>query len=147
MGQVGSIRTLEKQIRRLKASEYMELRQLAEEIAQACAAEPDCRWDLNAPGELLAPTLARHADADEHAVRSRNDLQLWAVQNLPPALGLSAERVDLLHPTNTPADIAATLLYPVTDRPLPRVIPDRLRLEREAACRGARCGAGVPHAP
>src|SRR5579872_1349434 len=45
VGQVTSIRTLEKQIRRLKASEYGELRTLAEEIAQACAAEPDCRWD------------------------------------------------------------------------------------------------------
>ena len=37
VGQVSSIRTLEKQIRRLKASEYAELRGLADEIAQACA--------------------------------------------------------------------------------------------------------------
>src|SRR5580692_355217 len=49
VGQVCSIRTLEKQIRRLKASEYGELRALGEEIAQACAAEPDCLWDLTAP--------------------------------------------------------------------------------------------------
>src|SRR5208283_2272539 len=53
VGQVGSIRTLEKQIRRLKASEYAELRGLADEMAQACAAEPDCRWDLNSPAEPL----------------------------------------------------------------------------------------------
>ncbi len=33
-----SIRTLERQVRRLKASEYEELRGLAEEIAEACAA-------------------------------------------------------------------------------------------------------------
>jgi len=39
VGQVCSIRTLEKQIRRLKASEYGELRARAEELAQACAAE------------------------------------------------------------------------------------------------------------
>ena len=45
VGQVTSIRTLEKQIRRLKASEYAELRELGEEIAQACAAAPDCIWD------------------------------------------------------------------------------------------------------
>src|ERR1035438_3361102 len=119
VGQVVSIRTLEKQIRRLKASEYDELRQLGGEIAQACAAEPDCRWDPAAAAEPLAPTLARHADADEHAVRSRDDLRQWAAQNLPPAAHSSAdaERVDLLRPSHVPADIAATLLYPVTGRP------------------------------
>jgi thymidylate synthase ThyX len=85
VGQVCSIRTLEKQIRRLKASEYGELRGLADEIAQACAAEPDCRWDLNASVEALAPTLARHADADAHTAESRHQLRLWAEQNLPPA--------------------------------------------------------------
>src|SRR6266581_988294 len=41
VGQVTSIRTLEKQIRRLGASEYAELRDLGEEIAQSCAAQPD----------------------------------------------------------------------------------------------------------
>ncbi len=117
VGQVSSIRTLEKQIRRLKSSEYAELRSLADELAQACAAEPDCRWDLNVPNEALAPTLARHADADTHAIESRAHLRLWAEQNLPPASGAATDRVDLVRPTEVPADIAATLLYPVTDRP------------------------------
>src|SRR6266568_6095483 len=45
VGQVASIRTVEKQIRRLKATEYAELRSLGDEIAQACAALPDCVWD------------------------------------------------------------------------------------------------------
>jgi thymidylate synthase ThyX len=117
VGQVTSIRTLEKQIRRLKASEYAELRALGGEIAEACAAEPDCRWDLNAVAEPLAPTLARHADPDEYAVRSREDLKRWAEQNLPSPAEGAPERVDLIHPTNVPADIVATLLYPVTDRP------------------------------
>jgi thymidylate synthase ThyX len=117
VGQVTSIRTLEKQIRRLKASEYAEIRELGDEVAQACAADPDCRWDPNAPAEAIAPTLARHADADEHAVRSRSDLGLWAQQNLPAAAAMETQRVDLVHPTHVPADIAATLLYSVTDRP------------------------------
>ena len=117
VGQVTSIRTLEKQIRRLKASEYAELRELGDEVAQACAADPDCRWDLNAPAEPIAPTLARHADADEHTVRSRADLSLWAQQNLPASAGSEPRRVDLVRPANVAADIAATLLYPVTDRP------------------------------
>src|SRR5262249_47354195 len=41
VGQVASIRTVEKQIRRLRSSVYAELRSLGEELAQACAAEPD----------------------------------------------------------------------------------------------------------
>jgi thymidylate synthase ThyX len=117
VGQVTSIRTLEKQIRRLRGSEYAELRSLGEEIAMACAAEPDCRWDDHASSELLAPTLARHAEPDQHASKSHQDLKCWAEQNLPPAAGIAAERVDLIRPVNVPADVAATLLYPVTDRP------------------------------
>jgi thymidylate synthase ThyX len=117
VGQVASIRTLEKQIRRLRVAEYAELRSLAEELAEACAAAPDCVWDAQAAAEPLAPTLARHAEPDEHTRRARADLKLWAAQNLPPAAGAAAERVDLVKPLDTPADIVATLLYPVTDRP------------------------------
>jgi thymidylate synthase ThyX len=117
VGQVSSIRTIEKQIRRLGASEYAELRDLAAEIAEACAAPPDCNWYDNVAPEPLAPTLARHADPDEHTVTARADLARWAAQNLPPAAGLDPGSVDLLRPSCVPADIAATLLYPVTDRP------------------------------
>jgi thymidylate synthase ThyX len=117
VGQVASIRTVEKQIRRLKASEYAELRSLGDEIAHACAALPDCVWDADAKAEPLAPTLARHADADRHAAQSREDLKLWAAQNLPARAGNEGDRVDLIRPTNVPADIAATLLYSVTTRP------------------------------
>jgi thymidylate synthase ThyX len=122
VGQVTSIRTLERQIRRLKASEYAEIRELADEIAKACSEPPSCVWDEKTSGEPLAPTLARHVDADEHTVRSRKDLECWARQNLPaqqstPAQGAGGGRVDLIKPSNTLAEIAATLLYPVTDRP------------------------------
>jgi thymidylate synthase ThyX len=117
VGQVASIRTIEKQIRRLKGSEYAELRSLGQEIADACAAPPECVWDGNAPAEPLAPTLARHADPDEHTAQSRADLKRWAEQNLPAPAGLELDRVDLLRPTVIAADIAATLLYPVTGRP------------------------------
>ena len=65
VGQVTSIRTLEKQIKRLRVSEYGEVRSLGDEIAAACAAEPDCIWE-NAAREPLAPTLARHAEPDEY---------------------------------------------------------------------------------
>jgi thymidylate synthase ThyX len=121
VGQVASIRTLEKQVRRLMSSEYRELRDLGAEIAGACARPPDCVWDERAAAEPLAPTLARHAEADQHAVKSRQDLRLWAAQNLPPAgpaeSAEPAAAVDLVRPSDVPADIVATLLYPVTDRP------------------------------
>jgi thymidylate synthase ThyX len=120
VGQVTSIRTLERQIRRLKASVYQELRELADEMASACAAAPDCVWDTGSRAEPVAPTLARHVDADVFSSQSRSDLKLWAAQNLPPALSTDdadTESVDLCRSTDTLADIVATLLYPVTNRP------------------------------
>ncbi len=117
VGQVTSIRTLERQIRRLKASEYQEVRELAGEIAEACAAQPDCQWGQDGPSEAVAPTLARHIDMDEHLARSREDLRAWATQNLPLGERKCPEAVDLMKPAETMADIVATLLYPVTDRP------------------------------
>ena len=144
VGQVTSIRTIEKQVRRLKASEYAELWEIGEEIAQACAEEPACRWDTAAPSEPLAPTLARHADRDEHAVLARKDLKRWAAENLPAAAGGEAPRVDLLRPACVPADIAATLLYPVTDRPFRELYEvacgwsDRMRAEVMDVALGSR---------
>ncbi len=116
VGQVTSIRTLEKQIKRLRVSEYAEVRSLGDEIAAACAAEPDCVWE-DAAREPLAPTLARHAEPDEYLRRSQADLKLWSQQNLPPAAGLPVDCVDLVCPCHVGADIVATLIYPVTDRP------------------------------
>jgi thymidylate synthase ThyX len=117
VGQVTSIRTLEKQIRRLKAAQYAELRDLGGEIAQACAAEPDCVWDAAMAREPLAPTLARHAEAAEHPALAQADLHRWADQNLEYYAGGKPARVDLIRPSDTSADIVATLLYPVTAWP------------------------------
>jgi thymidylate synthase ThyX len=116
VGQVTSIRTLEKQIRRLKASPYQELRELAEEIAEACTRPPTCALP-DSPTEPVAPTLARYVDADSHLGTAMEDLAMWARQNLPPRAMAEPGMVDLLRPANTHAEIAATLLYPVTDRP------------------------------
>ncbi len=111
VGQVTSIRTLEKQIKRLRVSEFGEVRELGLEIAEACAAPPECTWDdLNA--EPIAPTLARHAEPDEFIQRSHADVAAWAKQNLDVA-PLDAPRVDLVKPDDVLTEIAATLLYPV----------------------------------
>jgi thymidylate synthase ThyX len=111
VGQVTSIRTLEKQIKRLRVSEFAEVSELGLEIAEACAAPPGCTWD-NAEAEPIAPTLARHAEPDEYIGRSHADLEKWAEQNLHLKVA-GAPRVDLIKPGEVLTEIAATLLYPV----------------------------------
>jgi thymidylate synthase ThyX len=115
VGQVTSIRTLEKQIRRLRVAPFAEVRELGLEIAQACGEPAECAWDGN-HAEPLAPTLARHADPDEYAQRARADIAGWAAGNLRVP-ETAEERVDLLKPDDTLTEIVATLLYPVSDRP------------------------------
>jgi thymidylate synthase ThyX len=115
VGQVTSIRTLEKQIRRLRMSEFGEVRELGAEVAEACAAPPDCIW-TDEDCEPLAPTLARHAEPDEYLKQSHADLRLWAGQNLKVP-HFDSPRVDLIKPSDTLTEIVATLLYPVCDSP------------------------------
>lgn len=116
IGQVTSIRTLERMIRRWKASEYAELHSLGAETAAACSRPPECVWD-EASVEPIAPTLAKYVDADQHIAQSRRDLAQWAAQNLPAAAPLDIEDIDLIRVLDTAADVVATLLYPVTNRP------------------------------
>ena len=124
VGQVTSIRTLEKQIKRLRVSEYAEVRELGDEVAAACAAPPECVWN-EGNAEPIAPTLARHAEPDEYLRQSRVDLTLWAAQNLNvPAV--ASVRVDLIKPNDVLTEIAATLLYPVSDHPF-RAIYDTVQ--------------------
>ncbi len=117
VGQVTSIRTLEKQIRRMRSSEYGEVRVVAEEAARACAETPHCPWRTDIQEEALAPTLAKYVDPDPYPGQARADLARWAVENLPIASGETPDPVVLTKTTDPLADIAATLLYAVTDRP------------------------------
>jgi thymidylate synthase ThyX len=117
VGQVTSIRTLEKQVRRLMASEFQELRELARELVQSCALPPECGWQTDiASNEAIAPTLARHAGPDERASHLRANLTEWATHHLPAPSGEPANSVELTQPHDPLADICATLLFPVTDR-------------------------------
>jgi thymidylate synthase ThyX len=117
VGQVTSIRTLERQIRRLRVSEYQEIRELGAEMAAACAQPPTCAWDESSAAQPIAPTLAKYVSSDDHRRQARADLTAWARQNLPPAPTEPVDDVDLIKPADTLADIAATLLYPVTHWP------------------------------
>src|SRR6202023_667114 len=94
VGQVTSIRTLERQVRRLKASEYAEIRELAGEIAEACAAPPECLWFSSGSSEAVPPTLARHVEVNEHLLRSREDLRQWARESLSEGEEGFSETVD-----------------------------------------------------
>jgi thymidylate synthase ThyX len=113
VGQVVSIRTLEKQIRRLKASPYQELSSIADELGHACSKAPACTWS-NDDVEPIAPTLAKYVDADTHRQTASADLRMWAEQNLTGIDTPDAGDVDLLKPADAVTDIVATLLYPVT---------------------------------
>ena len=117
IGQVTSVRTLERQIRRLRASEFCELRDVGQELTEACAEPPSCAWDAGPSNGAIAPTLARHADPDEHPGRMREQVGKWAEQNLPSAAVSFPKAVDLIQPADHVADLCATLLFPVTKRP------------------------------
>ena len=115
VGQVTSIRTLEKQIQRLGACGYGEVRQLAGEMREACAAPAGCPWYPEQEGEPLAPTLARHADPDLRSTKARERVSAWAAQNLTLESTGDVPDVDLIRPKDPLDETAATLLYAVTD--------------------------------
>jgi len=118
-----------------------EVRELGDEIAQACAESPACAWNEGI-SEPLAPTLARHAEPDEYLRQSRADLQLWAAQNLTVE-AFDAPQVDLLKPDDMLTEIAATLLYPVCEHAFRAIYENRARLEPGAKSRGARISGPV----
>ncbi len=143
VGQVTSIRTLERQIRRLKASEYAELQELAGEIAEACASEPACRWNRNEPAEAVAPTLARHVDTDTHLIESRGRSAAMGGAESSQCPCSQTKSVDLLRPAETPADMVATLLYSVTDWPYRGSLRNGVGVEQRTQGGGDRCGHGI----
>ena len=80
VGQVVSIRTLEKQICRLLSLPVVELRAIGEDLKRACASPPLNLWgELNGqsvvPNEPLAPTLARHAQPSDYFIKTYPDLE------------------------------------------------------------------------
>ena len=123
VGQVTSIRTLEKQMRRMGVSEYPEVRSIAEEMHAACGAVPGCSLDADSPGDPLAPTLAKYADPDTAREQALGRVAAWARQNFSAAPGEAPHDVDLVRPSDTLDEAAATWLYAVTASPF-RVVLD-----------------------
>jgi thymidylate synthase ThyX len=121
VGQVTSIRTLEKQMQRLAASPYKELQNLASDMEAACASEPDVSWDdfrfRRCPP--TAPSLAKYVQPNQFLIDWHEDLWEWYHNHVKawPDDGLvqtveHGNGVRLWKPNQGPAsDILSTLLY------------------------------------
>ncbi|BCA55233.1 thymidylate synthase [Nitrospira sp. KM1] len=135
VGQVVSIRTLEKQITRLLSSQLPELRMIGEELKDACLRPPMNVWGelsgqsagLNEP---MAPTLARHAKANEYQAGVYSDLSRYAKEALKgtdldqPASWGKQESVDLIDLHDPVDETIATLLYRVSQAPYRKILAE-----------------------
>lgn len=133
VGQVVSIRTLEKQMTRLLSSHLPELRSIGEELGEACQRPPMNLWGelcgqtagLNEP---MAPTLARHATANQYQASVYTDLARHAKEVLKgtgldqPAGWGEQEPVDLIEPHHPLDEIVTTLLYRATQAPYRKLL-------------------------
>ncbi|TLY21761.1 MAG: FAD-dependent thymidylate synthase, partial [Nitrospirae bacterium] len=127
VGQVVSIRTLEKQICRLLSLPVVELRAIGEDLTRACADPPLNLWgELNGqstvPNEPLAPTLARHAKPSDYLIKTYPDLKQAAAERLRLRAMEESEPVDLIDPHAPLDELAATLLYRVTVYPYRQIL-------------------------
>ena len=119
VGQVVSIRTLEKQIGHLLAAPYAEVRALGERLKEACALPPLDLWNelqgaQNAVDRApLAATLARHARVNEHWRTAYGALAALADEVLALGESAPAPLVDLVPDHPLEIELAATMLYRV----------------------------------
>jgi len=133
VGQVVSIRTLEKQITRLLSSRLPELRAIGEELKEACGRPPVDLWNklcgqtVGVAGPL-APTLARHAHENSYQESVYADMARYAKEvlrgtglDLPEQQG-TVESVDLIDAHDPLDEVVATLLYRVTHAPYRNIL-------------------------
>lgn len=126
VGQVVSIRTLEKQIGHLLASPYAEIRDLGERLKRACSEPPLDLWGTlsgsRVGAEPLAPTLARHAHANEYWQKTYPELEQIAREELKLGDPAPAPLVDLVPDHPVEVEIAATLLYRASRYPYRQIL-------------------------
>ena len=133
VGQVVSIRTLEKQITRLLSSQLPELRAIGEDLKEACQRPPVNLWNelsgqtLNV-NDPLAPTLARHAKANAYQESVYSDVARHAKEALrgtgldQPGTWGAVESVELIDPHHPLDEIVTTLLYRVSQAPYQKIL-------------------------
>ncbi len=123
VGQVVSIRTLEKQIGHLLAAPYREVQDLGERLKAAAAASPLDLWGQlggsagSAPAEPLAATLARHTRTNEYWRRSYRVLEQIAAEEIRLGTPERSPLVDLVPEHPLEIEIVATLLYRASHHP------------------------------
>ncbi|MBI4868458.1 MAG: FAD-dependent thymidylate synthase [Candidatus Wallbacteria bacterium] len=126
LGQVVSIRTLERQISRLLVSEYGEVRAIGEMLRQACSEPPDATWPrLESSGTAtgpLAPTLARHAQPSEYQRAVRSQARALAARFLDGLKASGGPDVHLIRPHSPESELASTLLYSQSNLPYAKVL-------------------------
>jgi hypothetical protein len=93
------------------------------------------RLDETVEAEPIAPTLAKYVDPDTYSAQARADLRQFANQVLPARSDAGQPYIaDLIEPKSVESEIAATLLYGVTDHPyrwLYELMVDRASLRKE----------------
>ncbi|HBR52049.1 MAG TPA: alternative thymidylate synthase-like protein [Nitrospira sp.] len=134
VGQVVSIRTLEKQITRLLSSQLPELRAIGEDLKDACQRPPVHVWSElcgqtgGGLSDPLAPTLARHAKANVYQETVYADLARHAKEVLrgtgldQPGMWGAVESVELVDSHHPVDEIVATLLYRVSQAPYRKIL-------------------------
>lgn len=133
VGQVVSIRTLEKQMTRLLSSQLPELRAIGEDLKEACRRPPVNLWSelcgqTSSSNDLLAPTLARHAKANVYQESVYSDLARHAKIALrgtgleQPGTWGAVESVELIDPHHPLDEIVTTLLYRVSQAPYRKIL-------------------------
>ena len=133
VGQVVSIRTLEKQITRLLSSRLPELRAIGDDLKEACQRPPLNLWaelsgQTAGQNDPLAPTLARHAKASPYQETVYTDLARHAKTVLrgtgidqPESWG-TVNPVELIDPHHPLDEVVATLLYRVVQAPYRNIL-------------------------
>jgi len=123
VGQVVSIRTLEKQMTRFLSSSLPEVLSIGEDLKEACAKAPSDVWatlcgDSGAKHEPSAPTLARHANASAYQSEVYRNLLRHAKKvvrkaglDQPSGWADQVVPVDLLKPHHPMDELVTTLLY------------------------------------
>ncbi len=133
VGQVVSIRTLEKQMTRLLSSQLPELRAIGEDLKEACQRPPVNLWNelcgqTSGLNDSLAPTLARHAKANAYQESVYSDLARHAKEALrgtgldQPDTWDAVESVELIDPHHPLDEIVTTLLYRVSQTPYRKIL-------------------------
>jgi thymidylate synthase ThyX len=149
VGQVTSIRTLEKQIGHLLASEAIEVRELGDRLKEAMSHPPLDLWaelsGVKPTAEPLAPTLARYARANEYWRTAYSDLRQLAAEELKLGAVDPAPLVDLVPGHAVEVEITTTLLYRVSQysyRQILAAVSEWSEKKREQAIELALRGRG-----